>query len=190
MWSGPVANYWLTRAFVQGASCKTREVRSFISCLQPLNVSLYLSRAFQQDRNGGCCFDDDWACPLVLKADDNLECRCLHQKKMPCSWLRRRPFSVITECDSKMGVRLRGSHSLLSKRVITVSVWSCGFIPVVSEIIQLVSNGRIGCLDLTWPQSAVLFNSKPLNLLRLKWDIEKSPDIPEGIEQSLCIVRA
>lgn len=31
---------------------------------------------------------------------------------------------------------------------------------------------------------------KPLNLLRLKWDIEKSPDIPEVSEPSVCIVKA
>ena len=80
VWSGPVANYWLARAFVLGASCKTRGLRSLISFLQPLNVSLYQRGAFLQDRNGDCCFDDDWACPPAFKADDNLQCRCLKRE--------------------------------------------------------------------------------------------------------------
>lgn len=67
---------------------QTRGLRSLISCLQPLNVSLYQRGAFLQDRNGGCCFDDDWVCPLVLETDDNLQCRCLEREwhALDCGW--------------------------------------------------------------------------------------------------------
>lgn len=80
VWSGPVANYWLAKAFVLGASCKTRGLRSLISCLQPLNVSLYQTGAFQSNRSGACSFDDDWVGPLYLDADDNLQCTCLERE--------------------------------------------------------------------------------------------------------------
>lgn len=91
--------------------------------------------------------------------------------------------SLIAEWQPGFGEAERGNHCLAFFSV-------CGSIPVVSEIIPLVCSDRILCLDLTRPQCALLFRSKPLNLLWVKWDIEKSPDIPGVSEQSISIVRA
>lgn len=112
----------LPRAFVLGASCRTRGLRSLISCLQHLNVSLYHRGAFLKvDRNGGCCFDDDWACPPVVEADDNLRHACLERE---CSLLIA-VKNVSPLSQSAMGERrgrLQDSVALPPKRANIVSV--------------------------------------------------------------------
>lgn len=67
----------LREPFLLGVSCKKTGLRSLISCLLHLNVPLYQRGAFLKHRNGGCFFDDDWACPPLLETDDNLQCMCL-----------------------------------------------------------------------------------------------------------------
>lgn len=76
----------------------------------------------------------------------------------------------------------RYSSFKVSEHCLSLELWfhSCG---VRNYIFGL--KWQTYCLDLTWPQNALLFSSKPLNLLWLKWDIEKSPDIPEVSEWAM-----
>lgn len=103
---------------------------SLISCLQPLNVSLYQRGAFLKVRNGGCCFDDDWACPPVLEADDNLQYTCLEREChiLDCS---EDHFPLYCSVDSRMAVRRQGSVTRLFKaceHCLSLELWlhSCG----------------------------------------------------------------
>lgn len=108
-------------------------------------------------------------------------CTC----RMPYSWLWRGDLSVIAKRDQGTSPT-RGQPPPsptpplpLSKpngHCLSLELWfhSCG-----------VTNYTFGlkwqtyCLVLTWPRRALLFSSKPPNLLQLKWDIVKSPHIPE-----------
>ena len=119
-------------AFVLGASCKTGGLRSLISCLQYLNVSLYQRGAFLQDRDGGCCFDDDWACPPVLEADDNLRCMCLERECHALDCGEGHFPAVIAAHDGRTAGQTSGqlcySSSKVSEHCLSLELWfhSCG----------------------------------------------------------------
>lgn len=101
-------------------------------------------------------------------------CTC----RMSYSWLWRGDSLVIAERDHRIiptwGQRYSPSKPNGHCLRLELRFHSCG-----------VTNYTFGlkwqtyCLVLTWPRRALLFSSKPPNLLRLKWDIVKSPHIPE-----------
>lgn len=122
------------------------------------------------------CFDGDCSCPLVFEADDNLQHLYLQNAIL---LIVARRFVGYRKTLSRDRSDVRPAIFPPSKpngHCLSLEMWfhSCG-----------VTNYTFGlkwqtyCLVFTWPRRALLFSSKPPNLLQLKWDIVKSPHIPE-----------